>query len=94
MVEYVKTENRILRQKLPRRIDVTAAERAKLVRLGARLGSAIKDVITIVHPRTFAKKPTRQSHGTDVMTPQSRGFISKFSSDSATSFHLSAIIRR
>jgi putative transposase len=48
-VEYLKTENRILRQKLPKRIEVTPAERAKLIKLGVRLGSAIRDVITIVH---------------------------------------------
>jgi len=54
-IEYLKTENRILRNKLPKRIDVTPAERAKLIKLGVRLGSAIKDLITIVHPRTFAR---------------------------------------
>ena len=40
---------------LPKRITVTPAERAKLLKLGVRLGSAIKDLITIVHPRTFAR---------------------------------------
>jgi putative transposase len=55
MVEYLKVENRILRNKLPKRIEVTPAERAKLIQLGVRLGSAIKQVITIVHPRTFAR---------------------------------------
>jgi len=54
-IEYLKAENRILRNKLPKRINVTPAERAKLVKLGVRLGSAIKDLITIVHPRTFAR---------------------------------------
>lgn len=55
MVEYLKAENRILRSKLPKRIDVTAAERTSLIALGVKLGSAIKQVITIVHPRTFAR---------------------------------------
>lgn len=54
-VEYLKAENRILRSKLPKRINVTPAERARLVKLGGRLGSAIKEVITIVHPRTFPR---------------------------------------
>ena len=44
-----------MRSKLPRQISVTQAERAKLIQLGQRLGSAIKDLITIVHPRTFAR---------------------------------------
>jgi putative transposase len=55
MVEYLKAENRILRQKLPRQIEVTPAERARFMKLGVRLGSTIKDIITIVHPRTFAR---------------------------------------
>jgi putative transposase len=55
MVEYLKTENRILRNKLPKRIEVTPAEGAKLVKLGKRLGSKIKEVISIVSPRTFLR---------------------------------------
>lgn len=54
-LEYLKAENRILRSKLPKRIDVLPAERARLIKLGVRLGSAIKELITIVHPRTFAR---------------------------------------
>jgi putative transposase len=54
-IEYLKAENRILRSKLPKRINVALAERAKLIKLGVRLGSAIKELITIVHPRTFAR---------------------------------------
>ena len=54
-IEYLKKENRILRSKLPKRVKVTPAERAELVKLGVRLGSAIKKLITIVHPRTFAR---------------------------------------
>ncbi|HJZ57873.1 MAG TPA: hypothetical protein VKE74_23140 [Gemmataceae bacterium] len=34
---------------------VTARERARLLWLGTRLGSAIKDLITIVTPRAFAR---------------------------------------
>ncbi len=49
MVEYLKAENRILRKKLPRRIEVTPAERARLLKLGVRLGSAIHELVTIVH---------------------------------------------
>ena len=54
-IEYLKAENRMLRSKLPKRICVTPAERAKLMKLGLRLGSTIKELITIVHPRTFAR---------------------------------------
>jgi putative transposase len=55
MVEYLKTENHILRNKLPKRIDVTPAERDKLVKVGKRLGVKIKELITIVNPRTFMR---------------------------------------
>jgi putative transposase len=55
MVEYLKAENRILREKLPRCITVTPRERNRLVRLGTKLGAAIKGLITIVTPRTFAR---------------------------------------
>jgi hypothetical protein len=34
VVEYLLTKNRILRSKLPKRIEVTPAEQAKLVKLG------------------------------------------------------------
>lgn len=70
MIEYLKAENRILRNKLPKRIEVTAAERARLTKLGVRLGSAIKQVITIVHPRTFARW---LSEGKSGVKPRKRG---------------------
>lgn len=54
-VEYLKAENRILRHKLPNRVICTPAERQRLVKLGKQLGSAIKDLITIVTPRSFAR---------------------------------------
>lgn len=55
MVEYLQEENRILRSKLPKRITVTPQERRRLVRLGKKLGSKIRDLITIVSPRTFLR---------------------------------------
>lgn len=55
MVEYLKEENRILRSKLPERITVTARERARLVKLGRAVGTAIRELVTIVSPRTFAR---------------------------------------
>ena len=65
-VQYLKIENEILRSRLPRRVTVTPTERARLVKFGTKVGSAIKGLITIVTPRTFARwvsgarpKPTR-----------------------------------
>ena len=43
--EYLKAENRVLRSKLPKRIEVTSAGRVRLVKLGERLGLAIKELI-------------------------------------------------
>jgi putative transposase len=55
LAQYLKAENRILRDKLPERITVTAQERQRLLKYGKPLGKAIRDVITIVSPRTFAR---------------------------------------
>jgi putative transposase len=54
MVKYLKAENRMLRSRLPKRIEATPAERAKLLKLGVRLGSKIKEVITIVQTKAHS----------------------------------------
>ena len=55
IIQHLKEENRILRDKLPKRVPLTDAERQRLVKTGALLGSAIKEIITIVHYRTFQR---------------------------------------
>lgn len=54
-VQYLREENRILRAKLPKRIVVTPRERRRLLRYGRPIGSAIKNLISIVSPRTFLR---------------------------------------
>jgi putative transposase len=54
-LEYLRIENQILRGKLPKRIHITPGERARLLKFGKPLGSAIRQLISIVHPRTFAR---------------------------------------
>jgi len=54
-VQFLKTENAILRSKLPKRITVTPDEQRRLLKVGKKLGSAVKELITIVTPRTFAR---------------------------------------
>lgn len=54
-IQFLKAENEILRARLPKRVTVTPAERRRLIRFGKPLGAAIKHVITIVSPRTFAR---------------------------------------
>jgi len=52
---YLKTENQILRSKLPKRVQVTTAERNKLAKLGRELGKALRDIVSIVHPDTLMR---------------------------------------
>ncbi len=55
-VQFLKTENAILRARLPKRIDVTPKERNRLVRAGGRLASkAIRELVSIVAPQTFLR---------------------------------------
>jgi putative transposase len=55
MVRYLKEENRVLRARLPDRINVTRKERNRLLRFGRDLGSAIQEIVTIVSPGTFLR---------------------------------------
>jgi hypothetical protein len=55
-IDYLKAENQILRSKLPRRVDVTPAEREKLVKVGKPLGGQLKELMSIVSPRTFSRE--------------------------------------
>jgi putative transposase len=55
VVQYLKAENEILRSKLPKRITVSPRERQRLLKFGRPIGAAIKHLITIVSPRTFAR---------------------------------------
>lgn len=52
-VQYLREENRILRDRLPKRIQVTPQERSRLLKFGREVGSAIKSLIIIVTPQTF-----------------------------------------
>ncbi len=54
-IAYLKAENTILRSRLPGQIQTTPAERALLVRLGAPLGVGIRQLLTIVHYKTFLR---------------------------------------
>jgi putative transposase len=54
-LQFIKAENETLRARLPERVVVTPRERRRLIRLGKPLGTAIKDLITIVSPVTFQR---------------------------------------
>lgn len=52
---YLKAENRILRSKLPDRINLSNQERRTLVKHGKKLGALIKGLISIFSYSTFRK---------------------------------------
>jgi len=54
-IRYLKIENEILRSKLPKRVQVTEKERNKLVKFGSKLGKALGELVTIVHPDTLRR---------------------------------------
>ena len=71
-IQFLKAENEMLRTRVPTKIiRLTPAERSRLLRLGRPLGTAIRDLITIVHHRTFAR--WRGSRRLGPPTPRSPG---------------------
>ncbi|MBX3452827.1 MAG: hypothetical protein KF777_25040, partial [Planctomycetaceae bacterium] len=54
-VRFLKTENQILRSKLPKRVPITVKEQNRLVKFGAKLGTALSELTTIVHPDTLLR---------------------------------------
>jgi len=54
-VRYLKVENQILRSMLPKRVPVTLKERNRLVKFSAKLGTALGELTTIVHPDTLRR---------------------------------------
>jgi putative transposase len=68
-VQYLKVENEILRSRLPRRIIVTPVERMRLLRFGTLVGPTIRELITIVSPRTFARWISREHRRRSKRTP-------------------------
>src|SRR5258708_818824 len=75
MLQFLKAENSILRAKLPRRVEVTPPERRRLIKFGKPLGTKLRDLITIVSPRTFlrwlhAESPTAKAKARDPGRPR------------------------
>jgi len=54
-VNYLKTENQILRSKLPKRVVVTPTERRQLVKAAKGLGQLVKELVAIVQPTTLLR---------------------------------------
>jgi len=71
-VSYLRVENQILRSKLPARVSVTPQERSRLVRFGTRLGKALDQLVSIVHPDTL-RRWIRESHKQRKVKPMKVG---------------------
>jgi len=54
-IRFLQAENQILRSKVKGRIALTDDERSKLTRLGELGRSAVKKIISIVKPETYAR---------------------------------------
>ncbi len=71
-IRYLKIENEILRSKLPKRVPVTEKERNKLVKFGSKLGKALGEIVTIVHPDTL-RRWIREAGKPKKKTPAAKG---------------------
>jgi putative transposase len=73
MVEFLKTENQILRAKLPRRVEVTPAERHRLIQLGRTLRHRLRELLSIVSLRTFYRWLKAEENATPNQPHSSKG---------------------
>src|SRR4051812_32361031 len=71
-IRYLKVENEVLRRKLPKKITVTRSERQRLLKFGAKLGKALRQLVTIVTPGTFLRW-IREDKGNRRQLPRARG---------------------
>ena len=54
-VAYLKEENRLLRARLPKRVVATDKEKRRLLRVGKKLGTQLKELMSLVSYQTFAR---------------------------------------
>jgi putative transposase len=54
-VAYLKEENRVLRERLPKRLVATDPEKRRLLRAGRKLGAQLKELTSFVSYQTFAR---------------------------------------
>jgi len=54
-VQFLKAENRMLRERLPAKVPRTEPERRRLVRLGSSLGLVFREIVTIVKYETYRR---------------------------------------
>jgi putative transposase len=71
-IDYLKVENQILRSKLGQRVNVTKAERRRLIKYGLPLGGNIRNLISIVNYSSF-RRWVRNSVSEDTKSNTKRG---------------------
>jgi len=73
-VAYLREENRILRARLPERLVATPQEKRRLLRCGRKLGSKLKELISIVSYQTFQRwvREAERSHAAGQTVPKRR----------------------
>lgn len=54
-IYYLKVGNEVLRQQLPERVGVTASDRKRLIKAGKGLGTAIRELVSIIQPETLLR---------------------------------------
>jgi putative transposase len=71
-VAYLKEENQILRDRLPKRIVATDNERRRLIKAGRKLGTQLKELTSFVTYQTFARwvREAEQNHQTKSASPK------------------------
>ena len=69
-VQFLKTENEILRSRIPGEIHTKPDERQPLLEFGKALGQAIEELITIVAVSTFDRWCREAESGKNKATPK------------------------
>jgi hypothetical protein len=54
-VVELKEENKVLRERLPKRLEATDKEKRRLMRAGRKLGAQLKELASFVSYQTFAR---------------------------------------
>lgn len=69
-VQFLKEENRILRDRLGAQVHTKPAERERLLKFGKAIGRAIEELITIVSPATFYRWVREEKNGKKTEKPK------------------------
>jgi putative transposase len=72
-VQFLKEQNRMLRDRIEGPIRVTPRERRRLLKYGRDLGPAVKELLTIVTPRAFARWMSGERDGAEARPARKAG---------------------